>query len=155
MKTIFLQQVGLPYLRAKFRAAYSADRRGTLQSGIWQGGETDADGFANADGGTDALLGDDPSELEIEASETAPLETWQGVRVRLGKAMARVYPLIHTSVEGLCFGYQLMYLLDVTKYYSPMLRGAGVVVRRSTGQELVRCIRRLDSVGLSSRNENF
>jgi peroxin-12 len=51
--------------------------------------------------------------------------------------MAKAYPTLHTTFEGLCFGYQLLYLLDVTKYYSPMLRGAGVVVRRSTGQEMV------------------
>ncbi|GAQ88910.1 peroxin 12 [Klebsormidium nitens] len=138
--------VGLPYLRTKFRAAYSADRRGTLQSGIWQGGEADANGFANGDGSTDALLGEDPFDSEIEASETATLETWQGWRVRLGKAMARAYPLIHTSVEGLCFGYQLMYLLDVTRYYSPMLRGAGVVVRRSTGQELLAAAKRSEEL---------
>jgi hypothetical protein len=63
--------------------------------------------------------------------------------------MAKAYPTLHTAFEGLCFGYQLLYLLDVTKYYSPMLKGAGVVVRRSTGQEMV------SSAESPSFSENF
>lgn len=39
---------------------------------------------------------------------------------------------------GASFAYQLLYLLDATRFYTPALQYMGLQVRRATGQELVR-----------------
>ena len=49
----------------------------------------------------------------------------------------KVYPWIHASHEGLRFAYQLLYLLENTAFYSPVLHLLGQRVVRVTAQEMV------------------
>lgn len=53
------------------------------------------------------------------------------------RAFTGIYPLVHTMAEGLKFCYQLMYLLDSTPYYSPVLHLLGQQIIRVSGQEMV------------------
>ena len=48
------------------------------------------------------------------------------------------YPWVHAAAEGLKFGYQLLYLLEASPYYSPALRLLRQRVVRVSGAELVR-----------------
>jgi Pex2 / Pex12 amino terminal region len=50
---------------------------------------------------------------------------------------AQVYPWAHAAAEGLTFGYQLFYLLELSPYYSPLLHLLGQTVCRVSGRELV------------------
>ncbi|KAK9801364.1 hypothetical protein WJX73_000250 [Symbiochloris irregularis] len=54
----------------------------------------------------------------------------------------RAYPWIHASHEGLRFAYQLLYLLENTAYFSPLLHLLGQRVVRVTSQELGEAQRR-------------
>ena len=49
----------------------------------------------------------------------------------------RLFPWIHATQEGLRFGYQLLYLLDSSPYYSPALHLLGQNIVRVSGQEMV------------------
>ena len=49
----------------------------------------------------------------------------------------RTYPWLHASLEGLRFSYQLLYLLENTVYYSPVLHLLGQRVVRVTAHEMV------------------
>ncbi|KAK9810536.1 hypothetical protein WJX72_012327 [[Myrmecia] bisecta] len=60
-----------------------------------------------------------------------------GGRRLLLSIFLRVYPWAHAAQEGLRFAYQLLYLLDSTPYYSPLLHLLGQQVVRVSGQELV------------------
>ena len=47
------------------------------------------------------------------------------------------YPWFHAAWEGLRFGFQLLYLLDASIFYSPELWLLGQSVARVSGTELV------------------
>lgn len=47
------------------------------------------------------------------------------------------YPWFHAAWEGLRFGFQLLYLLDASAFYSPELWLLGHSVARVSGTELV------------------
>ena len=49
----------------------------------------------------------------------------------------RLFPWIHATSEGLRFGYQLLYLLDSSPFYTPILHLLGQTVIRVSGQEMV------------------
>lgn len=49
----------------------------------------------------------------------------------------RLFPWIHATQEGLRFGYQLLYLLDSTPFYTPVLHLLGQNIVRVSGQEMV------------------
>ncbi len=51
----------------------------------------------------------------------------------------RLFPWIHATQEGLRFGYQLLYLLDSSPFYTPILHLLGQNIVRVSGQEMVRC----------------
>lgn len=47
------------------------------------------------------------------------------------------YPWFHAAWEGLRFGFQLLYLLDASAFYSPELWLLGQSIARVSGTELV------------------
>lgn len=49
----------------------------------------------------------------------------------------RLFPWIHATQEGLRFGYQLLYLLDSSPFYTPVLHLLGQNIVRVSGQEMV------------------
>ena len=50
----------------------------------------------------------------------------------------QAYPWLHATAEGCKFGYQLLYLLEATPYYSPDLAILRQTVVRVSGTDLVR-----------------
>ena len=56
----------------------------------------------------------------------------------------RAYPLANSLAEGLTFCYQMLYLVDRSPYYSPVLHLLRQHIVRVSGQELV-CPLRLSS----------
>ena len=50
----------------------------------------------------------------------------------------RIYPWANGAAEGLHFCYQLMYLLNSSPFYTPVLRLLQQHIVRVSGQELVR-----------------
>ena len=61
----------------------------------------------------------------------------QTLRSYVLKVFMRLFPWIHATAEGLRFGYQLLYLLDSTRFYTPVLHLLGQTVVRVSGQEMV------------------
>ena len=57
----------------------------------------------------------------------------------------KAYPLANSLAEGLTFCYQMLYLVDRSPYYSPMLHLLRQHIVRVSGQELV-CTLHLFSV---------
>lgn len=49
----------------------------------------------------------------------------------------KAYPLVSSISEGLTFCYQMLYLVDRSSYYSPILHLLGQKIVRVSGHELV------------------
>lgn len=114
----------LPYLKSKLDRLYSVHRR------------------------VDGVLGLTFARAQTESArhEAAGGSTLQAQLQRLKattlNCFLRVYPWVHASQEALRFGYQLLYLLDSTPYFSPVLHLLQQHVVRVSGHEMVEVQRR-------------
>lgn len=75
----------------------------------------------------------DWSCLQQSQSETL----WRRIQSQALRLFMRLFPWIHATQEGLKFGYQLLYLLDSTPFYTPVLHLLGQNIVRVSGQEMV------------------
>ncbi|EFJ38878.1 hypothetical protein SELMODRAFT_437729 [Selaginella moellendorffii] len=107
--------VGLPYIKAKLQGAYTAQRGSALQTALW--------GSSSA-----------PVEEVVPHNNRSIFQRW---KLNLVAFLTYSFPWIHATHEGLSFAYQLLYLLEATRFYSPALYLTGVYVRRASGQELL------------------
>ncbi|CAI5989015.1 unnamed protein product [Closterium sp. NIES-64] len=57
---------------------------------------------------------------------------------RAVRGAAAAYPWLQAPYEGVCLLYQLLYVMDATPHYSPILHLLSLSLRRATPQELVR-----------------
>ncbi|KAL3838115.1 hypothetical protein ACJIZ3_022706 [Penstemon smallii] len=128
----------LPYLKSKLQSVYDKQREAALQASLW--GDND-ERFDNTDdlGRINNSFGSSGNSA-IEASARA---RWIK---RLRKTVGACYPWLHAGNEGLCFAYQLLYLLDATGFYSIGLHALGVQVCRATGQELMDTSSRISKI---------
>ena len=82
------------------------------------------------------------SAQEGSRSDQSPRNRLQGMLEWLKRQALRLfllgYPWFNAIWEGLRFGFQLLYLLDTTVFYSPELWLLGQTVARVSGSELVR-----------------
>ncbi len=62
---------------------------------------------------------------------------WRRVQAQMLQLFMRLFPWIHATQEGLRFGYQLLYLLDSSPFYTPTLHLLGQNIVRVSGQEMV------------------
>ncbi|KAK1307708.1 Peroxisome biogenesis protein 12 [Acorus calamus] len=124
LSVVFL--VVLPYFKSKLHSIYNKEREARLQASLW--GNDDTNYFINEGG-----------EFTHERQEPSTAETsnMAGLKKRMKAIVTACYPWLHATNEGLSFGYQLLYLLDATGFYTPGLHLLGVHVCRATGQELM------------------
>lgn len=64
---------------------------------------------------------------------------WRRTQAQILRVFMRLFPWIHATQEGLRFGYQLLYLLDSSPFYTPILHLLGQNIVRVSGQEMVCC----------------
>lgn len=128
----------LPYLRSKLQSIYNKEREATLQASLW-GDSDERFGDAEYVGGSNNTFGSRESS-DTEASARGRLVK------RLQKAIGACYPWLHAGNEGSSFAYQLLYLLDATKFYSFGLHALGIHVCRATGQELMDTSSRISKI---------
>ena len=69
--------------------------------------------------------------------QSQPESLWRRIQVQALRLFMRLFPWIHATQEGLRFGYQLLYLLDSTPFYTPVLHLLGQNIVRVSGQEMV------------------
>lgn len=124
--------VGLPYLKYKLEAAVNAQRGNALQAALWGRGDPEDEDFGDMEPIREVEILHDAQE-GIRSSATWR-EPFKQLVVR---ALVKCYPWVHAATEGASFAYQLLYLLDATQFYTPALQYMGLIVRRSTGQELM------------------
>ncbi|KAG0586375.1 hypothetical protein KC19_2G085800 [Ceratodon purpureus] len=130
LSVLFL--VGLPYLKYKLEAAVNAQRGNALQAALWGRGDPEDEDYGDLEPIREA---DVPhSTQELIRSSASWREPFKQLVLR---ALVKCYPWVHAATEGASFAYQLLYLLDATRFYTPALQYMGLVVRRSTGQELM------------------
>ncbi|KAJ3374987.1 ubiquitin-protein ligase peroxin 12 [Allomyces arbusculus] len=96
--------------------------------------------------GTD-VLGDESdsgSESDAESVElpAAPQTAAARRRTKLKRLFLKIYPLVHFLYTGTHLVYQLLYMFDWTRYYSPLLHVLGVEVKRVTSADM-RAMQRL------------
>ena len=48
-----------------------------------------------------------------------------------------MYPYVHSLIEGVHFGYQLLYLLDASHVHHPVLHALGLSMARVSAKDLV------------------
>ncbi|KAJ7513720.1 hypothetical protein O6H91_23G011900 [Diphasiastrum complanatum] len=128
--------VGLPYVKSKMQAVYNAQRGGLLQAALWVRGDEDESREENFEG--EALV-----NSSGQTSVASGL-MWQTLTRKLSALLAWCYPWVHATHEGLSFAYQLLYLLDATRFYSPALHLMGIHVCRASGQELMDTTKRIE-----------
>lgn len=128
--------VGLPYLKYKLEAAVNAQRGDALQAALWGRGDLE-------DEDVDSM--EPPREVDNVHNEqvffgsgTPWRERFKHIAIR---ALVKCYPWVHAATEGVSFAYQLLYLLDATRFYTPALHFMGLQVRRATGQELMDAVK--------------
>ncbi|KAJ0967517.1 hypothetical protein J5N97_024434 [Dioscorea zingiberensis] len=129
----------LPYFKSKLHSIYNREREARLQASLWAADDTRL-------GDTDYLL--DQSETSPASSGDMVVEGSSLMRLKrkIMAVMCACYPWIHATNEGLSFAYQLLYLLDATRFYSPGLHVLGVQVCRATGQELMDSTSRISRI---------
>lgn len=121
--------VGLPYLKYKLEAAVNAQRGTALQAALWGRGDLE-----------DVDDGDVEPTREVEVLNNGQEGSRSGAahfKQLVIRALVKCYPWVHVATEGASFAYQLLYLLDATRFYTPALHYMGLQVRRATGQELM------------------
>ena len=64
---------------------------------------------------------------------------WRRTQAQILRLFMCLFPWIHATQEGLRFGYQLLYLLDSSPFYTPILHLLGQNIVRVSGQEMVCC----------------
>ncbi|CAI7739419.1 unnamed protein product [Closterium sp. NIES-54] len=64
------------------------------------------------------------------------LRVLRWVQRRAVRGAAAAYPWVQAPYEGVCLLYQLLYVMDATPHYSPMLHLLSLSLRRATPQEL-------------------
>ncbi|KQJ97019.1 peroxisome biogenesis protein 12 [Brachypodium distachyon] len=128
LSVVFL--VILPYFKSKLQSIYNKEREARLQASLWDQGEVrfDEAGALDQQGETSQAQAESTTR---EVSHLARLKT------NFAALIGVSYPWIHATNEGLSFAYQLLYLLDATKFYGPGLHVLGLHVCRATGQELM------------------
>lgn len=62
---------------------------------------------------------------------------WRRLQAQALRLFMRLFPWLHATQEGLQFGYQLLYLLDSSAFYTPILHLLGQNIVRVSGQEMV------------------
>ncbi|XP_077252780.1 peroxin-12 isoform X2 [Tasmannia lanceolata] len=139
--------VGLPYFKSKLHSIYNKQREAMLQASLWGHGDAQLD---NADY---FLSGGEISNVPTEASDASASRATR-IKKRIEAIIGACYPWIHATNEGLSFGYQLLYLLDATGFYTPGLHVLGVHVCRATGQELMDSSSRISRIR-SRENERL
>jgi len=78
-----------------------------------------------------------PPSSGMDEMEPQPNETATVYYTRIFKKMfLTVYPYMNAVYEGLFFIYQLLYLYDKTKYYTPFLHLQRIAMRRLTLQDM-------------------
>lgn len=123
----------LPYATSKMQAAYKAHHAAALQAALWAPGDDDTTTTAAASEEEDS-----PSPPQAFGRPHAASSSWRHrARAWWTRLLAWCYPWAVAGGEGVAFAYQLLYLLEVTPYYTPGLHLTGLVVRRTTGQESV------------------
>lgn len=119
--------VGLPYLKSKIQSVYDAQTRNMSHAAMWGRGDVDQ-------------IDEDTFSMETESTEvvsTSQLTSAHSLGEKLKIALIKLYPWVHATHEGLSFAYQLLYLLDATRFYTPALQIMGLHVCRASGQELM------------------
>nr|CCC94581.1 putative peroxisome assembly protein [Trypanosoma congolense IL3000] len=61
----------------------------------------------------------------------------QGLGARVKQLLLRLYPVLCASWEGLNLTFKILFLLELTPYTTPIHRLLGIVLRRSTGEDLI------------------
>ncbi|XP_039133190.1 peroxisome biogenesis protein 12 [Dioscorea cayenensis subsp. rotundata] len=129
----------LPYIRSKLHSIYNREREARLQASLWAHDDTRL-------GDTDYLLDrreiSPVSDGDMVVEESSLMQAKRKIMAVIGAC----YPSIHATNEGLSFAYQLLYLLDATRFYSPSLHALGVQVSRATGQELMDAASRISRI---------
>nr|VDC81318.1 unnamed protein product [Brassica rapa] len=136
LSVVFL--VVLPYFKSKLHAIYNKEREARLRESLW--GMEDQ-GFDEAD----FFTGEEPVVSRGD-SGNQELSVRVQLATKIKKFIAVCYPWIHASSEGLSFSYQLLYLLDATRFYSLGLQALGIQVCRATGQELMDTSSRISKI---------
>ncbi|KAF6156255.1 hypothetical protein GIB67_030258 [Kingdonia uniflora] len=136
--------VVLPYFKSKLQSIYNKEREATLQASLWGPGDTrfDDDDYFDGSEASNVRTGD----MSVEVSRLTC------IRKKIEAVIGSCYPWIHAGTEGLSFGYQLLYLLDATGFYSPGLHALGIHVCRATGQELMDTSSRISRIRSHERD---
>ncbi|KAL3154018.1 hypothetical protein ABBQ32_013570 [Trebouxia sp. C0010 RCD-2024] len=110
--------VALPYLQSKMETIYNRHRqrvRAPLGLRFMQ----------------------DPSAVGEVSQQSQSESLWRRIQRQALSLFMRLFPWIHATQEGLRFGYQLLYLLDSTPFYTPVLHLLGQNIVRVSGQEMI------------------
>lgn len=87
--------------------------------------------------GSGSILGDEQEELDNEelADPATPLK--RKLRIRLVRLFKKVYPIINLLYYGSGLVYNVGYLFNKTKYYTPWLHMIGLQVQRMSMNDYV------------------
>ncbi|KAA6419431.1 MAG: Peroxisome biogenesis 12 [Trebouxia sp. A1-2] len=111
--------VVLPYMQAKLESVYNRRRRQTRSPLALR-------------------ITQRSSEVEPDADQQPERRSlWRRTQAQILRLFVRLFPWIHATQEGLRFGYQLLYLLDSSPFYTPILHLLGQNIVRVSGQEMV------------------
>ncbi|KAL0056265.1 hypothetical protein WJX82_009363 [Trebouxia sp. C0006] len=111
--------VVLPYMQAKLESIYNRRRRQTRSPLALR-------------------ITQRSSEVEPDADQQPERRSlWRRTQAQILRLFMRLFPWIHATQEGLRFGYQLLYLLDSSPFYTPILHLLGQNIVRVSGQEMV------------------
>eukprot|EP01087_Luapelamoeba_hula_P022228 TRINITY_DN7916_c0_g1_i1.p1 TRINITY_DN7916_c0_g1~~TRINITY_DN7916_c0_g1_i1.p1 ORF type:complete len:388 (+),score=35.90 TRINITY_DN7916_c0_g1_i1:47-1210(+) len=133
LSLIFL--VVVPYLKSKADQLYL---RNSANSGLRSLGLlspfSGAPIVATATG-TETTTDNDTNNTDTEPE--APPTSLQRLRALLKRCFILGYPAFNSVYEGAFFLYQLMYLYDYTRYYTPFLHLQRLEVKRMTMEDMI------------------
>ncbi|CAI7910010.1 unnamed protein product, partial [Closterium sp. NIES-53] len=101
------------------------------------GGATAGNSDARNNGGRrSSAIGSSRSSARGSRRWRQVLRVLRWVQRRAVRGAAAAYPWVQAPYEGLCLLYQLLYVMDATPHYSPVLHLLSLSLRRATTQEL-------------------
>eukprot|EP00898_Chlorokybus_atmophyticus_P007902 jgi/Chlat1/8112/Chrsp75S00606 len=132
-----LRRVGVPYIKAKLDAIYQARQGGALAAiGLTTVDDEDEDGVNN-----------NHNDAQQRRGSTTTSQAGPGPS-SLARLFGYVYPWIHAGYEGAFFAYQLLYLLEATPYFTPLLHTLRLTVVRASAEQLMAAARRKETFRL-------
>ncbi|CAI5936022.1 unnamed protein product, partial [Closterium sp. NIES-65] len=108
-------------------------QRGQVVTGGATAGNSDARGNG---GRRSSAIGSSRSSARGSRRWRQVLRVLRWLQRRAVRGAAAAYPWVQAPYEGVCLLYQLLYVMDATPHYSPILHLLSLSLRRATPQEL-------------------